>query len=180
MFQIFRKCCSKGAAKEPPNHRAANSPADLRCRRVSNGVDDARRPWPSSSDRGESGATAVELAFALPVMLLIILGIIQFGTIFHVRNSMTDAARKAARSLSVGEVNETAAKQAALDSLSAWPMTFTVVTSMPDPNDPEDRDVSVNISVPLSQASLVDIAGLFSTGNVGSSVTMRMEAPAAP
>ena len=180
MFQLCRKRCSRGAAKEPLNHRAANSTSNLRCRRVSNSEDDSRQPRTSSSDRGESGATAVELAFALPVMLLILVGIIQFGTIFHIRNTMTDAARNAARSLSVGEVNETTAKQAALDSLSAWPMTFTVVTSMPDPSDPADRDVSVSISVPLSQASLVDITGLFSTGNVGSSVTMRMEAPPAP
>ena len=168
MFQIFKKCCSKGAANHVIGQLAALT------------FSDPRRTRLAQPNRAESGIAAVEFAMVLPVMLMIVLGIMQFGSIFHIRNAMTDVARQAARSLSVGEVNETSAKQTALDSLSAWSMTFTVVTSMPDPSVPTDRDVSVNISVPLSQASIVDFLGLFATGNVASSVTMRMEGLPAP
>ena len=46
----------------------------------------------------ERGAAALELALALPVLLLLIYGIIQFGTVFLIRQDLTEAASDAARS----------------------------------------------------------------------------------
>ncbi|MGH9120987.1 MAG: TadE/TadG family type IV pilus assembly protein [Acidimicrobiales bacterium] len=46
----------------------------------------------------ERGAAALELALALPVLLLLIYGIIQFGTVFLVRQDLTEATSDAARS----------------------------------------------------------------------------------
>jgi Flp pilus assembly protein TadG len=45
----------------------------------------------------EGGAAAVEFALVLPIFLLLLLGIVQYGTIFLVRNQMTEAASDAAR-----------------------------------------------------------------------------------
>jgi Flp pilus assembly protein TadG len=46
----------------------------------------------------ERGASAVEFALILPIFLLLIFGIVQYGTIFLVKNQMTQAASDAARS----------------------------------------------------------------------------------
>lgn len=48
--------------------------------------------------KDEQGASAVEFALVLPVFLLLVLGIIQYGTIFLLRNQLTESASDAARS----------------------------------------------------------------------------------
>jgi Flp pilus assembly protein TadG len=45
----------------------------------------------------ERGATAVEFAILLPVLLLILFGIIEFGMIMYGREIVTNAAREGAR-----------------------------------------------------------------------------------
>ncbi|MET4589093.1 TadE/TadG family type IV pilus assembly protein [Arthrobacter sp. 754] len=49
------------------------------------------------SDRKERGAVAVEMAIVLPLLLLILLGIIEFGRALNVQVSLTQAAREGAR-----------------------------------------------------------------------------------
>lgn len=47
--------------------------------------------------RSERGQSAVELAFAFPVLLLILMGILDFGRAFYTYVSITNAAREGAR-----------------------------------------------------------------------------------
>jgi Flp pilus assembly protein TadG len=47
--------------------------------------------------RDEAGAAAVEFAFVLPVLLLLLFGIVEFGRAWNVRQTLTDAAREGAR-----------------------------------------------------------------------------------
>ena len=51
--------------------------------------------------RRESGQSAVELAIVLPVLLMVMLGIVQFGTLFRDYIALTDATRVGARQASV-------------------------------------------------------------------------------
>ncbi len=125
--------------------------------------------------RGQRGAAAVEMALVLPILVGITFGIIQFGSILFLQNNMVSAAREASRKLAVGEVNVAEAEQAALDYLGNWSMNFTVEANVPDPNDPNDTDVSVEITVPLKEAALVDVLGLFGTSDLKAAVTMRQE-----
>lgn len=55
------------------------------------------RPGRSS----ESGAVAVEFALILPVLLILVLGIIQYGMYFYARQGGSDIARDAARRAAV-------------------------------------------------------------------------------
>ena len=53
-------------------------------------------------DRGEDGAAAVEFALLLPLLVLLLFGIIEFGFAFSTRIQATNAAREAARQAVVG------------------------------------------------------------------------------
>ncbi len=55
--------------------------------------------WATSEKR--EGQAIVELALVLPVMLMLLLGIVQFGTIFRDYIALTDATRVGARQASV-------------------------------------------------------------------------------
>lgn len=48
--------------------------------------------------KDERGGSAVEFALILPIFLLLILGLIQYGLIFLLHNQLTEAASDAARS----------------------------------------------------------------------------------
>jgi Flp pilus assembly protein TadG len=52
--------------------------------------------------RREDGQALVELALAMPVLLLLIMAIIQFGLMFSTYTNLTDAARTGARELALG------------------------------------------------------------------------------
>lgn len=58
-----------------------------------------------SKDRRAS--SAVEFALILPVLLGILFGITEFGVVMYNKIEMTDAARAAARQLSIGRSNAT-------------------------------------------------------------------------
>ena len=51
--------------------------------------------------QGERGAAAVEFALILPVLLLLVLGLIEFGRVYNVQISLTNAAREGARTMAI-------------------------------------------------------------------------------
>lgn len=65
-----------------------------------------------NSDR-EHGAVAVEFVVLFPLLLLLLLGIVQFGRYYNATIAVTHAAREAARSLALGGNAQTAATAAA-------------------------------------------------------------------
>ncbi|GAB2764900.1 TadE/TadG family type IV pilus assembly protein [Sinomonas soli] len=60
----------------------------------------------------ERGAAAVEFAIVLPVLLVLLLGIIDFGRAFSAQQTLTYAAREGARTMALGQ-GTTAALSAA-------------------------------------------------------------------
>jgi Flp pilus assembly protein TadG len=70
-----------------------------------------------TNDR-ERGAAAVEFALVLPVLILLILGIIDFGRMFNAQQTLTFAARSGARAM-VLQNSTSAAITAAQNGASA-------------------------------------------------------------
>lgn len=60
----------------------------------------------------ERGAVAVELALLAPVLIMLLLGIMEFGRAYNVQISLTNAAREGVRSMAINN-NQTVAKTAA-------------------------------------------------------------------
>jgi hypothetical protein len=115
---------------------------------------------------GESGVAAVEFAVVLPVLLLLLFGIVQFGMVFVVHNAMTYAAQQGARVAAVQ--GDAAGRQAAVAALQPWydmfegeaAWTVTVLDCSTAALCPSADDSAVTIEIPMTSASLVDALGL--------------------
>ncbi len=125
--------------------------------------------------RSERGVAAIEFALVMPFILLALSGIIQFGFVLFLQSHVAHVARETARRVAVGEFEQAEAVQFAQDSLLKWGVTYTVGVTLPDPNDPNDTNIDVQISLPMSQAALIDILGLFQSGALTATVTAREE-----
>jgi Flp pilus assembly protein TadG len=60
---------------------------------------------------GEEGAIAVEFIFLMPLFLLILAGIVEFGHLWYVRQAIAGASREGARSAVVYRTGSDAARQ---------------------------------------------------------------------
>jgi Flp pilus assembly protein TadG len=86
----------------------------------------ARRRWTS-----ERGAAAVEFALVLPILLLLVFGIVEFGRTFQVQATLSAAAREGVRVMAV-QNNQAAAKAAvrsATTSLSPVPTDLQITVT---------------------------------------------------
>ena len=81
------------------------------------------RPAPSAAR--DRGAAAVEFALLLPVLLLLVFGIIDFGRALNAQITLTQAAREGARMAALGESNVVSGTQAAATGLSPVGVTVT-------------------------------------------------------
>ena len=73
----------------------------------------------------DRGAAAVEFALLLPVLLLLVFGIIDFGRALNAQITLTQAAREGARIAALGESNVVSGTQAAATGLSPVAVTVT-------------------------------------------------------
>lgn len=104
----------------------------------------------------ERGAAAVEFALVLPVLLLILLGIIEYGRAFYMQNSLTNAARVAARAMVIESSAgvSTAAADAKTKAVSAAIVSPAVTTGeVAVTACAVGSATTVTISYPISQLS---------------------------
>ncbi|NJD66817.1 MAG: hypothetical protein FIB00_16520 [Chloroflexi bacterium] len=66
---------------------------------------------------GEAGESMVEFALVLPLLLLVLLGVVQFGLVHHAQNVATTAAQEGARLGAAEDGNTSVAEQRTLDVL---------------------------------------------------------------
>ena len=131
---------------------------------------DWRREW---RKRANSGSAAVEFAIVLPIFLMILFGIIQFGAVLFLHTNMVSAAREAARRMAVAEMTKPQAEVYAQTYLADWSLIFTVVATEPPVGVP-NGDVSVQITVPAADAALLNFPIAW-PGTLTALVTMRRE-----
>lgn len=89
----------------------------------------------------------MEFALVLPVLLLILLGIIEFGRAYNAQISLTHAARESARTMAITNnwTQSTTAGRTAGSSLESGKMTFTASPATCTTNS----TVTVTITYPL-------------------------------
>ncbi len=124
--------------------------------------------------RDRDGAAAVEFAFILPILLLLFSGIVQFGSIMFLENHMTNVARETSRRVAVGELTQADAAKSAQQALVNWGVNYKVSAATVDAGG-GNQDIIVTISLPMAEAALMDVLGVFQSGNLAATVTMRQE-----
>lgn len=73
-----------------------------------------------SSKRDEGGQAAVEFALVLPFLLVMLVGIVEFGRAWNQHQVITDAARETARRACLADdITEADAKKVATDAMAA-------------------------------------------------------------
>jgi len=125
--------------------------------------------------RDDSGVAAVEFAFIVPILVLMLTGIIQFGSVLFIQHNMGEVARESARRVAVGAMTKAQAEQFGYDTLVNWGVTFDVDVTVPDPNVPTETDVDVVITAPMSEVAFIDILGVFEGRTLRAASTMRVE-----
>ena len=84
--------------------------------------------------RDDSGAALVEFALVAPLLLLMVFGIFEFGRVWNVYQTMTDAAREGARRIAVANGQGwTVIEPAVRDALALGVMDPAVATITPGP-----------------------------------------------
>jgi len=131
--------------------------------------------------RDERGSPAVEFAMIAPVLMLLVLGIVQFGFLFYTYNEMMNGAREGARRLAVGATPESAILRADRTMALNRPYEF-----YPVPGNPA---VTMTIKLKVSDAMIItnldrlfpffgiqpDWQGTFYPKHLSASVTMHRE-----
>jgi Flp pilus assembly protein TadG len=132
----------------------------------------------TSADRTDApparrkAAILLEFALIFPILLILLLGMLEFSTVYFVRHAMLHAAREAARGYAIGEFDSAQAQAFAANALPGIQIDFTVEVS-PDPSSDVER--WVQISAPMNQASLGDPLNVLNAQDLTVRVSMRRE-----
>jgi Flp pilus assembly protein TadG len=130
-----------------------------------------KRRGPGGGDP-DRGATAVEFALLLPVLLLLVCGLIDFGRALNAQITLTQAAREGARLAALGEPNVVSRTQAAATGLSGVSVTVTACPGGTG-STAAAADATVQVSYPFSFITpLSAIARLVGGSGPGSSITL--------
>ncbi|WP_104179284.1 TadE/TadG family type IV pilus assembly protein [Arthrobacter sp. B0490] len=118
------------------------------------------------STNAERGAAAVEMALLLPVLILLLLGIMEFGRAFGAQVTLTSAGRESVRVMAISK-DELQAKNSAVAAASTLRPALTasnVAIAVPGATSgdrcPAGSTATVTITYSLS--TLTNIAGPFS------------------
>lgn len=131
------------------------------------------------SKTSERGAVAVEFALLAPILVMLLLGIMEFGRAYNVQISLSNAAREGARVMAVNYSTPTAAttaKAAAVSAASVLKPSLTndkiffsyqtTPASTPAPTACA-ANVQVTVTINYNLSTMTGIAGPFSMKGVG-------------
>jgi Flp pilus assembly protein TadG len=113
----------------------------------------------------------VEFALVAPIFILLVLGMIEVGRMIMVQQVLTNAAREGARVGVLKSSGETEVR----DRVNEYMETARLSGFQVDPDLTEEQ-VTVRVSIPVSQVSWIPLPRYFAQGaNLASTTVMRRE-----
>jgi len=125
-------------------------------------------------ERRRCGAVAVEMAIVTPLLLTMLFGIIEFGWLFTVQSTMVNAAREGARFGALQGVFTADVQQRVREYLLPMGLDDNVTINVTEATD-ENPIVTVNLTVPRADVSLVGNFFGFVDGTLSTTASMRKE-----
>lgn len=123
--------------------------------------------------RRARGAAVVEMAIVAPLLLAIVFGIIEFGWIFMVRQTLTTASREGARVATLQGSTETDILNRINNYMQPAGLTgYAVTITRATEADPTER---VHITIPYAQVTLLGSYFGPTDFNLGATCSMRKE-----
>jgi Flp pilus assembly protein TadG len=123
--------------------------------------------------RREDGQAFVEFAIVLPLLVLLVFGIAQFGLAFRNYLAITDTARVAARAAAVKRTSNpcAAATTSIQNNVSAgqWAQISSRITCTAGPN------VGDQVKITIEYPYTIGLPGVSASGDLTASATERME-----
>jgi len=127
----------------------------------------------AASDSRDRGAVAVEFALLLPVLLLLIFGIIDFGRAINDQITLTQAAREGARLAALGYSTSAVTTRAQSAAIGLSPVPTVTVTSACPTGAGTGVDAVVKVSYTFSFVTPVGaFAAMFGTASFGSTLSL--------
>jgi Flp pilus assembly protein TadG len=114
----------------------------------------------------------VEFALLVPLLVIIILGIIEFGRIWMTMNVLASAAREGARIAAVTAPDAAQVQAAVENTLTAADITGATITTV-GPN--ADNEVTVTVQITYTVVTGSFVPGLSSSMPLSRSVVMHWE-----
>ncbi len=128
-----------------------------------------------SAKYARRGSAVVETAVVAPVLILGMLGMMEVGYAFMVRQTVTLASREGARAASLPGGDMTDVNSAVDAAMEAANLDGYTTTSNVDSLGPSDVEVSVEVSIPLSRATFTGSMLGGESFDISSQTTMRRE-----
>jgi Flp pilus assembly protein TadG len=127
-------------------------------------------------DKSTIGQSLVEFALVLPMFLLLLIGITEFGRAWMTRNILTGASREAVRIAAV-QGNTASALSRANSILSSAGISGALVNIADDGTPYGTCIVTVSYAFPVSVAGFLNTFGILSGNNITltTSTSMRKE-----
>ena len=127
----------------------------------------------AASDSRDRGSVAVEFALLLPVLLLLIFGIIDFGRAINAQITLTQAAREGARLASLGYSTSAVTTRAQSAATGLSPVPTVTVTSACPTGAGTGVDAVVKLSYTFTFVTPVGaFAAMFGTASFGSTLSL--------
>ena len=124
---------------------------------------------------GRCGTTVVEMAVVAPLLATAMLGMVEVGYAFMIKQTVTLAAREGARAAALPGGDMEDAEGAADAAMAAANLTGYTTTSNIEQCGPADVEVWVQVSIPLNRASFTGSLLGGGSFNITAKTTMRRE-----
>jgi Flp pilus assembly protein TadG len=137
---------------------------------------DARVADLAEDVRARRGVAAVEFALVAPVLLLFVLGIIEFGRLMMVEEVLTNAAREGCRRAVMANATENDVRTVVNNYLSNSGISGGSMAPIPGLATAKAGDpITVTVSVPFDNVSWLPVARWLQGKTLSASVVMRKE-----
>ncbi len=109
----------------------------------------------------DRGSTLVETALMLPLLVLLVFGVVEFGRAYNAQVTLTHAAREGVRELALTQNSVSAANKAVTAATSLDPSDLSVVTSACNPGQATTLKISYPFTydIPLFGQSTITLTG---------------------